>query len=275
MCADLGVAPYDAVAPIASSRLHIKYKTARVIQDIAFMVCALLVHGSVGVATFVIAFFAGPLINYWTIRVSRPILHNIHLIAENKTKIRELGSSLKQAGVISYQTVISWYRQTLQTQLSSSRYSNHELDEQLDIAKNNLARAEKIYSSLQDEYNVLEQEKERRMAATNENNYYYVLIICEHHEITQAELNRIVYRQQSIITKAVQFLEINDWLTVSVDSNDRRRRIIKPTKKAIDNYGALKKIVDDANEYARKGLSDDEFAQLDSLITKVIRAMDD
>lgn len=109
----------------------------------------------------------------------------------------------------------------------------------------------------------------------NENNYYYVLIICEHHEITQAELNRIVYRQQSIITKAVQFLEKKDWLTVSVDSNDRRRRIIKPTKKAIDNYGALKKIVDDANKYARKGLSDDEFAQLDSLITKVIRAMDD
>ena len=168
MCADLGVAPYDAVAPIASSRLHIKYKTARVIQDIAFMVCALLVHGSVGVATFVIAFFAGPLINYWTIRVSRPILHNIHLIAENKTKIRQLGSSLKQAGVISYQTVISWYRQTLQTQLSSSRYSNHELDEQLDIAKNNLARAEKIYCSLQDEYNVLEQEKKRRLTMTNE-----------------------------------------------------------------------------------------------------------
>jgi hypothetical protein len=168
MCADLGVAPYDAIAPIASSRLHIKYKTARVIQDIAFMICALLVHGSVGVATFVIAFFAGPLINYWTIRVSRPVLQNIHLIAENKTKIRRLGSSLKQAGVISYKTVISWYRETLQTQLSSSRYSNHELDEQLDIAKNNLLRAEKIYKSLQNEYDVLAQEKKRRQAATNE-----------------------------------------------------------------------------------------------------------
>lgn len=168
MCADLGVAPSDAIAPIASSRLHIKYKTARVIQDIAFMICALLVHGSVGVATFVIAFFAGPLINYWTIHVSRPVLHNIHLIAENKTKIRRLGSSLKQAGIISYKTVISWYRETLQTQLSASRYSNHELDEQLDIAKNNLLRAQKIYKSMQDEYDVLTQEKKRRLDATNE-----------------------------------------------------------------------------------------------------------
>lgn len=109
----------------------------------------------------------------------------------------------------------------------------------------------------------------------NENNYYYVLIICERHAMTQTELNQIVYRQQSIITKAVQFLEKNDWLTVSIDENDRRRRIIRPTKKAINNYDALKQIVDDATDYARKGLNDDEFAQLDSLITKAILAMDD
>lgn len=79
-----------------------------------------------------------------------------------------LGSSLKQAGIISYKTVISWYRETLQTQLSASRYSNHELDEQLDIAKNNLLRAQKIYKSMQDEYDVLTQEKKRRLDATNE-----------------------------------------------------------------------------------------------------------
>ncbi|HJF53750.1 MAG TPA: MarR family transcriptional regulator [Limosilactobacillus coleohominis] len=109
----------------------------------------------------------------------------------------------------------------------------------------------------------------------NENNYYYVLIICEKHEMTQTELNQIVYRQQSIITKAVQFLEKNDWLTVDIDVNDRRRRIIKPTEKAINNYDALKRIVDDATQYARKGLSDDEFAQLNSLITKAVHAMDD
>lgn len=109
----------------------------------------------------------------------------------------------------------------------------------------------------------------------NENNYYYVLIICEKHEMTQTELNQIVYRQQSIITKAVQFLEKNDWLTVDIDVNDRRRRIIRPTEKAINNYDALKGIVDDATEYARKGLSDDEFAQLNSLITKAVHAMDD
>lgn len=64
MAPSLGVSPYDAIAPIISTRFHIKYKTARVGQDVCFLVAALIAGGPIGFASIVVAFFAGPLISY-------------------------------------------------------------------------------------------------------------------------------------------------------------------------------------------------------------------
>ncbi|WP_225362118.1 hypothetical protein [Fructilactobacillus sanfranciscensis] len=82
MAPSLGVAPYDAIAPIISTRFHIKYKTARVGQDVCFLVAALIAGGPIGFASIVVAFFAGPLISYWDRSISTPTMDYINDLSE-------------------------------------------------------------------------------------------------------------------------------------------------------------------------------------------------
>ncbi|UDM32252.1 YczE/YyaS/YitT family protein [Lentilactobacillus laojiaonis] len=74
MTADVGVSPYDAIAPIISNRLNFSYKVVRVVQDSIFLVGAFFAAGPVGVVTLIVAFFTGPLIVFWTDRINKPIV---------------------------------------------------------------------------------------------------------------------------------------------------------------------------------------------------------
>lgn len=74
MSAKLGNAPYDAIAPIIVDRTSFSYRVVRVIQDISFMLLAVISSGDVGVATIINAFFTGPLITFWNKKVSSPII---------------------------------------------------------------------------------------------------------------------------------------------------------------------------------------------------------
>ena len=51
-----------------------KYRLVRVLQDVLFLVLAIVFHGAIGVGTVVTAFFTGPLIEFWTRRVSTPLM---------------------------------------------------------------------------------------------------------------------------------------------------------------------------------------------------------
>ena len=86
--ADLGVSTYDAVALVWSQRQSkIKFAYCRVICDficVATGVGLLLlsgqsiteIFGSVGVGTIITAFFMGPLITFFNVRVAQPLLGN-------------------------------------------------------------------------------------------------------------------------------------------------------------------------------------------------------
>lgn len=64
MVVDLGVAPYDAMPQIISSRVKkLNFTTIRVIWDVSAMVIGYLVGGTVGVVTIIMGFFLGPLIS--------------------------------------------------------------------------------------------------------------------------------------------------------------------------------------------------------------------
>ena len=63
MAPDLGAAPYDAIAPIITQRTKLSYRTARITQDVLFMVAAVIAGGPVGFGTIIVAFFTGPLIS--------------------------------------------------------------------------------------------------------------------------------------------------------------------------------------------------------------------
>jgi uncharacterized membrane protein YczE len=74
MTAGVGTAPYDAIAPIVVDRTHARYRVVRVVQDLAFVGLAIALGGPVGVGTVMTAFFAGPLIDFFTERVNTPLL---------------------------------------------------------------------------------------------------------------------------------------------------------------------------------------------------------
>lgn len=84
--ADLGVSTYDAVSLVWSQRQdRIPFAACRVICDLICVVCGtglLIASGAgsagvfanVGIGTIVTAFFMGPLITYFNVRVAQPML---------------------------------------------------------------------------------------------------------------------------------------------------------------------------------------------------------
>lgn len=52
MAPDLGAAPYDAIAPIITQRTKLSYRTARITQDVLFMVAAVMLLSHIGKRTY-------------------------------------------------------------------------------------------------------------------------------------------------------------------------------------------------------------------------------
>lgn len=77
MDADLGVSPYDAIAPVITDRVSANYKTVRMIQDIVVVITAWILGGPVGVSTFITGFLAGPLIDFFSNRFTSKLTDKI------------------------------------------------------------------------------------------------------------------------------------------------------------------------------------------------------
>ena len=86
MTADLGVSTYDAVAIVMSGKWKIaKFKYCRMATDLVCVLagCGLFLLGGgamkdiptiAGIGTIITAFFMGPLIEYFNVKVARPML---------------------------------------------------------------------------------------------------------------------------------------------------------------------------------------------------------
>lgn len=82
---DLGVSPYDAVAPIIVNLSNISYSAARVGQDIVVIIIALLLGGPVGINTIILGFFTGPLVDWFSDHITNPMLEHMGVDAEGMT----------------------------------------------------------------------------------------------------------------------------------------------------------------------------------------------
>lgn len=74
MSANLGNAPYDAIAPIIVEKTNFEYRKVRVCQDVIVVLIAFCFSGPIGVGTVINAFFTGPLIDFWNKKVSHPLI---------------------------------------------------------------------------------------------------------------------------------------------------------------------------------------------------------
>ncbi len=161
MGADLGVAPYDAIAPILSDRLHTRYRTIRIAQDLLFMIVAYLVGGPVGVGTVIVAFFTGPLITFWDNHVSLPMRRNIDH-AQDMSSGKRVGYLLTRFGKSSYNLVSRSYELTNLMQRRLSQYSPQDIEDQLKITRRNMEIAKASYQSSERRYDMLRVELQRR-----------------------------------------------------------------------------------------------------------------
>jgi Predicted membrane protein len=72
--ANLGVSTYDAVSLILSDRKIAKFQYCRIGCDLICTLIGFLLGAVVGVGTLVTAFFMGPLIQFFNVHFSRPLL---------------------------------------------------------------------------------------------------------------------------------------------------------------------------------------------------------
>lgn len=74
MYCDLGAAPYDRIGVILENYSHgkIKFKWARVCQDIFSTTVGLMTGSVVGIGTVIIAFFTGPIVTFFREKIIAP-----------------------------------------------------------------------------------------------------------------------------------------------------------------------------------------------------------
>lgn len=75
--ANIGVAPFDAITLILTDYSKVKYKYIRILQDLLFMFSAIVLMGPVGIGTIINAFFNGPLIEFWHVKISSPLIKKL------------------------------------------------------------------------------------------------------------------------------------------------------------------------------------------------------
>ncbi len=77
MGAELGNAPYDAIAPVIVDKTNAPYRVVRVIQDVTFSVVAFIFGGPIGIGTFISAFLTGPFISFFDKKITHPVVHSL------------------------------------------------------------------------------------------------------------------------------------------------------------------------------------------------------
>jgi uncharacterized membrane protein YczE len=70
---DLGVSTYDAVAIILSEKKIAKFQYCRIASDLICTIIGFMLGATVGLGTFVTAFFMGPVIAFFNKKVSIPL----------------------------------------------------------------------------------------------------------------------------------------------------------------------------------------------------------
>lgn len=70
---DLGVSTYDAIALIISERKPWKFAIVRVVSDVICTAVGVLCGAIFGVGTVITAFFMGPLISFFRVKVAEPL----------------------------------------------------------------------------------------------------------------------------------------------------------------------------------------------------------
>lgn len=160
----LGVAPYDAIAPIIIEHTNWKYPYVRSAQDITFMICGFLLHSNVGIMTIVVAFFTGPLVKFWTVHVSEGLVNHINSFSLSQTRAKNIRIGAINAWKVSLHQIQQAYMDTNEIQHTISSYTDAELDDLLNITQSKLQENRMHHRLIANRYEMIQTEIRRRQA---------------------------------------------------------------------------------------------------------------
>ena len=89
-------------------------------------------------------------------------------------------------------------------------------------------------------------------------------------ELTQVEMAEVLFKDYASITRMIELMVKNDYLTREENQEDRRRKELTISKKGAEIIKKLFPVIDANRNTALKGLSQSEIEQLDSLLNKII-----
>ncbi|BFP40312.1 hypothetical protein FGF1_11570 [Flavobacteriaceae bacterium GF1] len=89
--------------------------------------------------------------------------------------------------------------------------------------------------------------------------------------LTQVEMAEILFKDYASITRMIEIMVKNDYLTRNENQEDRRRKELIISEKGKEILQKLFPIIEANRNTALRGLSDPEIAQLDSILKKIIK----
>ncbi|WP_439424987.1 YczE/YyaS/YitT family protein [Oenococcus alcoholitolerans] len=161
MAANLGVAPYDAIAPIAVKLTHLNYRICRVTQDIIFIIIAFFAAGPLGAASIIIAFFTGPLIVFWNKHVSYPLNKAADDFSEKPSR-HSVSLGFINIAHFTYRIVAYSYDQTMTMSQQLSKFSDAEIQDRKKEANHTIENARNILSDAEKQLSMLKKEEIKR-----------------------------------------------------------------------------------------------------------------
>jgi DNA-binding MarR family transcriptional regulator len=122
---------------------------------------------------------------------------------------------------------------------------------------NNISRAQQVYRKTQ-----LGEELPVYM-------HPYILSICKNPGLTQDELGADLCVSKSMVSRRVEWLESNGYITRKIDPEDKRRQRLEPTEKALKALPELRRISREWMTLISEGIDADELMIFEKVLEKL------
>lgn len=123
--------------------------------------------------------------------------------------------------------------------------------------------------TITDRFSRMYLDKELAPLQLNSGQHFYILKICDEPGITQDRLISLVHVNPSNVTRAITYLEKENFIEKKQNTKDRRTFHLYPTNKSFEVYDSILQIKKSWEEKFLNVLNEDEQMQLEALLKKV------
>ena len=100
-------------------------------------------------------------------------------------------------------------------------------------------------------------------------------IVFKRGKCTKDKLGEITLFDGASIARALKKLEDRGFVSRQADPNNRRKKIVTITDAGLKLYGEVREAFQDSNDMIFKGITSEEQKELDSILMKVYKNLDD